>query len=477
MHPTRRQLRNRHGDYARAILNLVAPLASQEATATHATDTAGQLDLFSAAGPASGAAAMPIGPDPEGLRRAGMTSALDRSTPTTATTPGTRASTTAIRTTGTRTTRTWRARSAGRSGEGLSFGDLLAAWLDCRRHKRNTASALEFEARLEEHLAELHAELASGAYRPGTSTCFVITRPKPREVWAASFPDRVVHHALYNRIGPRFEASFIADTCACIKGRGTLYGACRLEAKVRAITANWTRRAYYLKLDVANFFVSINKRILLPLIEHRVREPFWMDLAELIVTHDPRENVIVRGRAEELARIPPAKSLFRQDAHHGLPIGNLSSQFFANVYLDPLDQHIKHQLRARHYVRYVDDFILLHEDPRQLNAWRAAIERFLEERLCLRLNPAKTVLQPIERGVDFVGQVVKPWRRTIRRRTVHAALARISAMPAEDLPAAANSYFGLLRQASHSARDRARLARAVMRRGEAVDHRLTKTYS
>lgn len=353
----------------------------------------------------------------------------------------------------------------------------MAAWLDCRRHKRNTPSAREFEERQETNLAELHDELAAGTYCPGPSTCFVITRPKPREVWAAGFRDRVVHHLLYNRIAPRLEAGFVAGSCACIKGRGTLYGARRLEHHVRAITANWSRPAYYLKLDVASFFVSIDKRILLGLLERRIREPFWMDLAELVVANDPRSNAIVRGRAEELARIQPAKSLFHQDAHHGLPIGNLSSQFFANVYLDPLDQHIKHQLRARHYLRYVDDMVLLHESPATLNAWRAAIERFLEERLRLRLNPAKTVLQPIQRGVDFVGQVVKPWRRTIRRRTVHTALARIECLPASEAGVAANSYFGLLRQASHSARDRARLARAVLRRGVAVDQHLTKAYT
>ena len=352
----------------------------------------------------------------------------------------------------------------------------MAAWLDCRRHKRNTPSALAFEERQEENLAELHDELAAGTYRPGQSTCFVIARPTPREVWAAGFRDRVVHHLLYNRIAPRFEASFIAGSCACIKGRGTLYGARHLEHHVRTVTANWSRQAYYLKLDVASFFVSIDKRILLELLERRVREPFWLDLAELVVANDPRDGAIVRGRAEELARIPPAKSLFAQDAHHGLPIGNLSSQFFANVYLDPLDQHIKHQLGARHYVRYVDDLVLLHESPRQLNAWRGEIERFLAERLRLAVNPTKTVLQPLERGVDFVGQVVKPWRRTIRRRTVNAAIARLARMPAEDLPTAANSYFGLLRQASHSAHDRARLANVVRRRGFSVDHRFTKAH-
>lgn len=473
MHPTRRQLRNRHGDYARALINLVAPLAAAAATDTHAADT-GQLDLFSLA--ASGAVGVPIGPDSEGLRDAGVESAIDRSTPRTAATPGTRASTTAIRTTGTRTTRTWRARSAGRPGEGLSIAALVTAWLDCRRHKRNTPSAREFEERQETNLAELHDELAAGTYRPGPSTCFVITRPKPREVWAAGFRDRVVHHLLYNRIAPRFEAAFIAGSCACIKGRGTLYGARRLERHVRALTANWSRPAYYLKLDVANFFVSIDKRILLELLARRIREPFWMDLAELVVANDPREGAILRGRAEALDLIPPAKSLFSQDGHHGLPIGNLSSQFFANIYLDPLDQHIKHRLRARHYVRYVDDLVLLHESPAALNTWRAAIERFLEEHLRLRVNPTKAVLQPIERGVDFVGQVIKPWRRTIRRRTVHAAIARVDRMPAAEAAVVANSYFGLLRQASHSARDRARLAKVLLGRGVAVDQALTKAY-
>jgi DNA adenine methylase len=154
-------------------------------------------------------------------------------------------------------------------------------------------------------------------------------------------------------------------------------------------------------------------------------EPWWRDLARTILLHDPREDVEVRGARSRLARIPAHKSLFTQDAHHGLPIGNLSSQFFANVYLDELDQFVKHRLRAPHYIRYVDDFVLLHESPRQLNAWRAAIEAFLAERLRIALNPAKTILQPIARGIDFVGQVIKPHRRTIRRRTFNEALSRL----------------------------------------------------
>jgi RNA-directed DNA polymerase len=270
---------------------------------------------------------------------------------------------------------------------------------------------------------------------------------------------------LHRRIGPRFERAFIADSCACLEGRGTLYAGRRLEAKVRAITANWTRPAWYLKCDVASFFPSIDKRILGALLERRIHEPFWRALALQVLFHDPRPGADVRGDPAKLALIPPEKSLFNRPAHLGLPIGNLSSQFGANVYLNELDQLVKHRLGVRHYIRYVDDFVLLHESPQQLNAWRAAIEAFLAARLGLKLAAAKTVLQPIERGIDFAGHVIKPHRRTLRRRTLNGALRRLEACRAPSVYAAANSYLGLARQATHSHTDRARICNVVRRRG------------
>jgi len=476
LHPSRRQLHNRQGGSASALFNLVAPLVTSVATDTRITDTSGQLDLFSQAG-ASGAVSPLIGQEGAALRRGDVDSANDRSTPTSAATPGTRTSTTATRTTGTRTTSCWRARSAGRPGEGFSFGEWVAAWRHCRRTKRNTPAARAFEDQAEQRLVELHQALDAGTYTPGPSICFAITRPKRREVFAAGFADRVGHHLLYNAIAERFERAFIADSCACIPGRGTLYGARRLETKVRSITQNWSRPAYYLKCDVDSFFVSIDKRILERQLVARIPEPHIQDLTLRILHHDPRVGVVLQDSRRQLELVPRRKSLMHQPAHLGLPIGNLSSQFFANVYLDAMDQFVTHRLRVRHYVRYVDDFILLHESPQQLNAWRDAIAAFLEEKLALRLNDGKTILQPIDRGVDFVGQVVKPWRTTIRRRTVNAALERVATAPAEDLPQVANSYFGLFRQASHSARDRARLANVVRRKGGAVDQRLTKAYA
>ncbi|CAI8807049.1 RNA-directed DNA polymerase [Pseudomonas chlororaphis] len=328
---------------------------------------------------------------------------------------------------------------------------------------------------MEINLLELYDDLIAGAYRPGRSICFVVTRPKAREVWAADFRDRIVHHLLYNHIGPAIERTFIADSCACIPGRGTLYAAKRLEAKIRSQTQNWSRPGFYLKCDLANFFVAIDKLALARQLADRISEPWWRQLALQVLMHDPRENYEVRSPAHLFNRVPQHKRLTAQPAHLGLPIGNLSSQFFANIYLDALDQFAKHTLKARHYIRYVDDFVFLHESPQQLNEWLARVEAFLPT-LGAKLNPKKTILQPIDRGVDFVGHVIKPWRRTTRNRSVAQALKRTAAAPEENLRETANSYFGLLGQASHSQKDRAALANVVLKRGNSVNAALTKTF-
>lgn len=355
---------------------------------------------------------------------------------------------------------------------GYSLELLVKAYYDCRKNKRNIASALRFEQYLERNLLALHEELTSGSYRPGRSICFVITRPKPREVWAADFRDRIVHHLLYNQIADRFIRRFIADSCACIPGRGTLYAAQRLEAKVRSQTQNWSVPGYYLKCDLANFFVSIDKRVLWPMLARRIPERWWRMLAKLILFHDPRTDVEIRGESNLLRLVPPHKRLFEAPPHHGLPIGNLSSQFFANVLLDALDQHIKHTIGARHYVRYVDDLVLLHESAQWLNDALGSINEFLPG-LHLSLNPRKTVLQPIERGIDFAGHVIKPWRRQVRRRTIRAGLALIESTPSADTLPTINSYLGLLRHTSGHA-DSARICNAARKRGHSVSGTLTK---
>jgi len=451
------------------LFNLVVPLAESPATAMRTTETNAH-----ASAERSGAVSLPIGTS----LRPGDVDSTNHSTPPTVRMPGCRTSTTATRTTTTRTTSTGRVPSADKSGPRaeFSFSELVQAYLDCRQHKRNTSSALAFEQNQERNLIELRDELLSGQYRPGKSICFIITRPKPREVWAADFRDRIVHHLLYNRISARFYASFIADSCACIPGRGTLYGAQRLETKIRSITQNWSQPAHYLKCDLANFFVSIDKAILWEMIAAKVPEPFWRELTHTILFHDPRRHFEWRGDRNKIELVPPHKRLTNQRAGYGLPIGNLSSQFFANIYLNALDQFIKHKIGCRHYIRYVDDFILLHRDPHWLNAALKGINAFVRERLNVRLNTSKTILQPVDRGVDFVGSVIRPWSRRTRKRTKNEALHRIACLPADRVWQTANSYFGLLRQSPSSHSDRAALANAVRRRGNSVDMNLTKTY-
>ncbi|CAB3730412.1 hypothetical protein LMG27174_05741 [Paraburkholderia rhynchosiae] len=438
--------------------NLVVPLA-HEATAMRTTETTRRRAERSGA------------VSPLSDRPGDVDSTMD------AVGPGIRTSTTVTRTTTTRTTRSARVPSADwNAQDDFTFTELVEAYLDCRRTKRNSASALTFEANLERNLRHLYDDLVGGSYAPGRSICFVVTRPKPREVWAADFRDRIVHHLLYNRIGPRFERSFIADSCACIVGRGTLYAAQRLESKIRSITQNWSRPAHYLKCDLANFFVSIDKTILRELLARKISEPWWMALAETVLFHDPRENFDLRGDRSLIAMVPPHKRLMNQPAHLGLPIGNLSSQFFANVYLDVLDQRAKHVIGARHYIRYVDDFLFLHESTDWLNAALRDVDAFLPATLGVRLNPRKTILQPVSRGVDFVGQVIKPWSRSTRRRTANEGMRRVAAAPDTDVYVLANSYFGLLRQAPSSHHDRAQLANVIRDRGHAVSHALTKTF-
>ena len=390
---------------------------------------------------------------------------------TSARTPGCRTSTTATSTRATSTAATALEPSANSD----LFPLLVQAYLDCRRTKRNSASALSFEAHLESNLCDLHEDLVSGAYRPGRSTCFVTLRPKPREIWAAGFRDRVVHHLLHNRISPRFYRSFTADSCACIPGRGTLYAAQRLEAQARSVTQNWTRAAHYLKCDLSNFFVAIDKHILAAQLLPRIEGSWWQALAETVLFHDPRADVDVRSPAAVMRLVPPHKSLFNAPADTGPPIGNLSSQFFANVHLDALDQFAKHKLRAPRYVRYVDDFVFVHESSAVLSDWLRRVTAFLPQRLGAHINPRKTVLQPVSRGIDFVGHILRPFHRTPRANALPNALRRIKETSDDALFEVLNSYFGLFRQAT-SHHVRGQLANAARRRGFTVNGELTKAY-
>lgn len=352
--------------------------------------------------------------------------------------------------------------------------ELTLAYLDCRRHKRRSEAVMHFENHAADNLRRLHGELCDGSYRIGPSRCFVVLHPKPREVWAGAFRDRIVHHLVYNRIAPAAYRTFSADSCACIPGRGTLYGAKRLDHHVRSATRNWSRRVYYLKMDLSNFFVSIHKPTMARLLAPHLTDPFTNDLALQILFHDPTRSVEIRSPRWKMQRVPRHKSLFNAPKDCGLAIGNLPSQFKANVYLNLLDQFVNHRVKPAGYIRYVDDFVLLHEDRDWLLAAQARIEAFLWQRLRLVANPRKTVINTVEQGVDFVGQVIKPWRRVARSTLYPAAKRAVRQAPHDHARwASANSYLGILGQTA-SYRQREGLCRVVAAYGHPLDPEFRK---
>ena len=307
----------------------------------------------------------------------------------------------------------------------FSMERLYAAYRQCRRRKRRTCHALAFESRLEENLFDLRDALVRGHYRPEPSTVFMVEKPKRREIFAATFRDRVVHHLVVGALEPAWEKRFIHDSFACRKGKGTHRGVERVQTFARQVTCNATRTAWYLQLDIRGFFMSIDRHILLERLISKERDPVLVALIRTLVLHDPVCDCRFRkARQEDFLRLPAHKTLFKARPACGLPIGNLTSQFFANVYLDGLDQYVKHHLKARYYVRYCDDFVLLSHNRQELVAWQAAVEVYLKDRWRLHLN-AKQRLRPVADGMDFLGYIVRPNYRLVRRRVVGSLHERL----------------------------------------------------
>lgn len=301
----------------------------------------------------------------------------------------------------------------------FSLVNIHRQYLRCRRNKRNTLNALRFEVRQEENLLDLKEALEARTYSPSRSVCFFATRPKFREIFAADFRDRVVHHILVDYLERIWEPVFIYDSYACRRGKGIHKGVLRLQQFVQKVTKNGTLPAYYIQLDIKNYFMSIDKDILFSLIARKVRDEDALSLSRVLIYHDCTENYRFRGDPEILKKIPPHKTLFGAPKNKGLPIGNLNSQFFANVYLNSLDQFVKHQLKCRYYLRYCDDFVLLSRDKDELIGWRDQIDWYLKENLKLDLNEKRQRLRPVDNGIDFLGYIVRRDYLLVRKRVVN----------------------------------------------------------
>ncbi|OHA18784.1 MAG: hypothetical protein A2664_04730 [Candidatus Taylorbacteria bacterium RIFCSPHIGHO2_01_FULL_46_22b] len=308
--------------------------------------------------------------------------------------------------------------SLGGGRHGLNFNDvisidnLLLAWKEFRKGKHKKADVLRFELTLEDNLFQLNHELAHQSWKPDPYVAFRINDPKPRVIHKASVRDRVLFQAVYRKLYKIFDPTFIFDSYSSRINGGTHKAVKRLEEFSRKVTLNHRKLGFALKCDIRKFFDSIDHSVLKSLIRRRITDGRLLSLIYKIIDS------------------------FETEFGKGLPLGNVTSQLFTNVYLNELDQFIKHELKVAYYIRYCDDFVLLSTDRKQLDVLLRYIVRDVRERLHLELHDRKVIFRKIKSGVDFLGYVVLPHRTVVRTRTKHRMFAQVSK---QNLP----SYLGL----------------------------------
>jgi len=296
----------------------------------------------------------------------------------------------------------------------FTFQNIYNAYLQCRKGKRNTINALSFEQNLIENLWDLTDALQGRYYEVGTSICFLTTSPKLREVFAADFRDRIVHHILVAELEKIYEPKFISDVYNNRKAKGIHKAVKKAQSYM-----NSTYGGYYLQLDIKGFFYNLDKDILYRYIYKECKDQEKiLYLAHKIIYHDPTQNYVFKGDKAKLGLLPPHKTLFGLAPNKGLPIGNLTSQFFANVYMNAFDNYIKRVLKVKHYIRYVDDFVLFDNSKERLEMLLVQIKSYLERNLSLVLR-ADTKLREHRAGLDFLGYIIRPDYMLTRQRVVN----------------------------------------------------------
>ena len=287
-----------------------------------------------------------------------------------------------------------------------SFENLHSAYLKARRCKRYRNEVLKFTYNLEENLLWLQEKLLKQAYQHGGYREFIVHDAKKRKIKAASFRDKVVHHALYSIIEPIFDKGFIFDSFACRKGKGTHKGIKRLETFLKSFSDSIVgaelneKRIFCLQCDISKYFENIGHEILIKLLEKKICDKKTLWLARIIIESNNKEG----GK--------------------GIPIGNLTSQLFANIYLNELDQFAKHKLRKKYYLRYMDDFLILYFDKKNLWQIKEQIREFLLNKLKLEFHPQKVNIFPSDKGIDFLGYRIFGTHRLLRKSTVKRFIKR-----------------------------------------------------
>lgn len=336
------------------------------------------------------------------------------------------------------------------------YAELYESHLEARKGKRYRDDVLLFSDALEENLITLQNELMWETYEVGRYRPFYVREPKLRLVMALQYRDRVVQWDIYKQLNPFYDKTFIEDSYACRIGKGTHKAADRLQYWLRQVSrrpGEW----YYLKLDISKYFYRVDHLVLMDILSRRIKDERLMRLlAKIINSEDVRFGLPAGVSPDEC---PP--ELWLEDV--GMPIGNLTSQLFANIYLNELDQHCKHGLRLHYYIRYMDDVIILSRSKAELGAVKTDIEEFLRDNLHLDLNQ-KTAIRPCRLGIDFCGYRIWATHRKLKKQTARRIIRNVKRMcelmqagdmTEEQFRRAAASYNGVLQHCnSRGLRDR-----------------------
>lgn len=285
----------------------------------------------------------------------------------------------------------------------ITIENLFQAWDEFKREKRSKKDVQEFERDLEDNLFELYAQLKRKTYRHGTYQEFYVTDPKRRHIHKSNVRDRVLHHLLYKYLYQLFDKHFIYDSYSCRKDKGTHKSVKRLEKLARIVSKNYTGECWSLKCDVKKFFASVDHGILKSLIARKVKDK---DINWLI------NNVIDSFSSDK-------------GTGSGIPLGNLTSQIFSNIYLNELDQFIKHKLKMKQYLRYADDFLIITRTTIQYKDYLNVVDKFLRDNLNLELHPKKISERKLTWGIDFCGYIVLPHYILPRTKTKRRILKKV----------------------------------------------------
>lgn len=299
-----------------------------------------------------------------------------------------------------------------------SVENLLEAWREFVRGKRGKDDVQKFQAALMSNILSLHQDLANGTYIHGGYRAFSINDPKPRNIHKATVRDRLLHHAIYRKLYPFFDRTFISDSYSCRKEKGTHKALERFRALAWRASKNHTRTCWALKCDVKKFFASVDHAVLYGILRRYIRDERIWGLIDRVVDS------------------------FHVTTGVGLPLGNLTSQLFVNIHMNEFDQYVKHKLKVKHYIRCADDFVLFSHDRQYLVTTLSHMEAFLADGLKLQMHPDKVFIRTLASGVDFLGWVHFSDHRVLRTSTKRRMFRRTAGLECEH--PAVQSYLGMM---------------------------------